>query len=53
MQSGHQVGDVILPPWAKNPHDFIRLHREALESEYVSENLHLWLDLIFGEAFFF
>jgi hypothetical protein len=43
------VDDVILPPWAHNdPHEFIRLHREALESDYVSDNLHHWIDLIFG-----
>lgn len=43
------VDDVILPPWCHNSaHDFIRIHRDALESEYVSENLHRWIDLIFG-----
>ncbi|KAK8962558.1 hypothetical protein KSP40_PGU005873 [Platanthera guangdongensis] len=48
-QSGEKVGDVILPPWAKgSPREFIRKHREALESDYVSENLHHWIDLIFG-----
>ncbi|PIA45084.1 hypothetical protein AQUCO_01700553v1 [Aquilegia coerulea] len=48
-QSGEKVGDVGLPPWAKgSAREFIRKHREALESEYVSENLHHWIDLIFG-----
>ena len=40
--------NVQLPPWAKDPYEFIDLHRRALESEYVSENLHNWIDLIFG-----
>ncbi|XVE73056.1 hypothetical protein DITRI_Ditri11bG0087300 [Diplodiscus trichospermus] len=48
-QSGEKVGDVILPPWAKgSAREFIRKHREALESDFVSENLHHWIDLIFG-----
>jgi hypothetical protein len=48
-QSGDKVGDVVLPPWAKgSTREFIRKHREALESDYVSENLHHWIDLIFG-----
>lgn len=43
------LGDVVLPPWAKqDPREFIRAHREALECDYVSQNLHHWIDLIFG-----
>ena len=48
-QNGKKIEDVELPPWAKgDPAEFIRVHREALESDYVSRNLHLWIDLIFG-----
>ncbi|KAH3872283.1 hypothetical protein DPMN_035498 [Dreissena polymorpha] len=48
-QSGVQLDDVVLPPWAKgDPREFIRAHREALESDYVSAHLHEWIDLIFG-----
>jgi hypothetical protein len=47
-QNGEKVDDVILPPWAKTPEEFIRINREALESDYVSEHLHEWIDLIFG-----
>ncbi|KAL1022209.1 hypothetical protein UPYG_G00023730 [Umbra pygmaea] len=46
--SKERVNDVILPKWAKSPEDFIYKHRKALESEYVSSNLHNWIDLIFG-----
>ncbi|XP_031342782.1 protein FAN-like isoform X2 [Photinus pyralis] len=45
---GSKVGDVQLPPWANSPKHFIRALRDALESDYVSERLHLWIDLIFG-----
>eukprot|EP00002_Diphylleia_rotans_P018239 TRINITY_DN3536_c0_g1_i1.p1 TRINITY_DN3536_c0_g1~~TRINITY_DN3536_c0_g1_i1.p1 ORF type:complete len:2280 (-),score=409.51 TRINITY_DN3536_c0_g1_i1:41-6880(-) len=47
-QDGTPVDDVILPPWARTPEEFIRIHREALESDYVSQHLHEWIDLIFG-----
>ena len=41
--------DVVLPPWAGGSHtEFVRQMRAALESDFVSENLHLWIDLIFG-----
>lgn len=42
------VNDVKLPKWAKTPNEFLKKNREALESSYVSENLHKWIDLIFG-----
>lgn len=48
-QNGETLNHVILPPWAKqDPREFIRLHRSALECDHVSQNLHLWIDLIFG-----
>ncbi|XP_042006843.1 protein SPIRRIG-like isoform X1 [Salvia splendens] len=48
-QSGEKVGDVVLPPWANgSAREFIKKHREALESDYVSQHLHHWIDLIFG-----
>ncbi|BBM99563.1 hypothetical protein MPTK1_1g22060 [Marchantia polymorpha subsp. ruderalis] len=47
-QDGEELGDVILPPWAKDAEEFVRKHREALESEYVSDHLNEWIDLIFG-----
>jgi hypothetical protein len=46
---GGRVDNVILPPWAKgDPKVFIAKHREALECPYVSQRLHLWIDLVFG-----
>ncbi|KAF6143571.1 hypothetical protein GIB67_029740 [Kingdonia uniflora] len=48
-QDGEPLRDVCLPPWAKgSPEEFINRNREALESEYVSSNLHHWIDLVFG-----
>ena len=47
-QNGKSVDAVELPAWANSPQDFIAKHRAALESPFVSANLHHWLDLIFG-----
>ena len=48
-QDEQRVNDVLLPRWAHgSTRQFTRLHRQALESEYVSAHLHHWVDLIFG-----
>jgi WD40 repeat protein len=48
-QAGVVVDNVELPPWAKgDPRLFIKLHRDALESDHVSAHLHEWIDLVFG-----
>ncbi|XP_053438461.1 lipopolysaccharide-responsive and beige-like anchor protein isoform X2 [Nycticebus coucang] len=48
MDDGTVVSDVELPPWAKTSEEFVRTNRLALESEFVSCQLHQWIDLIFG-----
>ncbi|XP_065158028.1 neurobeachin isoform X5 [Atheta coriaria] len=48
QDSGSVVDDVELPPWANSPEEFVRINRMALESEFVSCQLHQWIDLIFG-----
>lgn len=45
---GNSIGSVVLPSWARSPYEFVFLHREALESEHVTRNLHKWIDLVFG-----
>lgn len=47
-EDGLVVDNVMLPPWAKSPEEFIRISRDALESEIVSGQIHEWIDLIFG-----
>ncbi len=40
---------IVLPPWAQgNVETFIQLHRQALESDFVSSQLHHWIDFVFG-----
>ncbi|KAH9975416.1 beach-domain-containing protein [Lactifluus volemus] len=49
QNTGKRIHHVVLPPWAKqDPLLFIVLNRRALESDYVSENLPAWIDLIWG-----
>ncbi|QPG75317.1 hypothetical protein FOA43_002669 [Brettanomyces nanus] len=49
LQDGTAVNDVILPPWAHNdPKIFVEKMRQALESDYVSQHLPEWIDLVFG-----
>ena len=38
------VNDVELPPWARqSPELFVRVMKEALESDFVSAHLHQWI----------
>ena len=46
--NGKRVDDVKLPKWATSSEDYLKKNRQALESPYVSANLHMWIDLIFG-----
>lgn len=48
QQNNHRVDNVELPEGCSNAYEFIEGHREALESDYTSENLHKWIDLVFG-----
>ncbi|GAX76692.1 hypothetical protein CEUSTIGMA_g4138.t1 [Chlamydomonas eustigma] len=42
--------DLGVPAWAKDPEQFIAVHRSALESECVSARLHCWINLMFGSC---
>ena len=44
-----KVDHVDLPTWAqKDPYKFVYLMRVLLESQHVSNNIHAWVNLIFG-----
>lgn len=48
-QTGDIVWNVELPTWCQgNPRLFILVHRQALESPHVTENIHQWINLVFG-----
>ncbi|TPP61474.1 Lysosomal-trafficking regulator [Fasciola gigantica] len=48
-QLGDPVDSVILPPWAKsNARLFCLVCRAALESDYITNTLPGWIDLMFG-----
>ena len=40
--------DLELPDWCDDAQDFIGVHMACLEGDYVSRNLHHWIDLTFG-----
>ncbi|KAL7154403.1 hypothetical protein ABFS83_03G000400 [Erythranthe nasuta] len=40
--------DLAVPSWAGSPEEFIKFHRDALESNHVSRQIHHWIDITFG-----
>ena len=46
--TGESISNIILPPWASTPIEYIYLNRKCLESDYVSRHLNEWIDLIWG-----
>ncbi|KRX06583.1 WD40-repeat-containing domain [Pseudocohnilembus persalinus] len=49
QQTGLRVHNVILPEYSqKNPYKFVCDMRQFMESNYTSNNINNWIDLIFG-----
>ena len=44
-----RIDSVIIPNWALNGHHFIQKNYLALESLHTRENIHYWIDLVFGK----
>ncbi|XP_074383078.1 protein GFS12 isoform X2 [Apium graveolens] len=42
------MSDLAIPSWSGSAEEFINLHRDALESEKVSSEIHHWIDTTFG-----
>ncbi|XP_042027459.1 protein GFS12 isoform X3 [Salvia splendens] len=40
--------DLAVPSWAGTSEEFVKLHRDALESNRVSLQMHKWIDITFG-----
>lgn len=48
IQISDNLSNVAIPNYAKSAPEFIYLHRKALESDFVSENISKWIDITFG-----
>lgn len=48
LKNQNNLQDVKLPTWAKSNSHYVYMTRKALESDYVSQHLNHWIDLIWG-----